>query len=358
VCYLEKYAVIMAGGSGTRLWPFSSVNKPKQFISVDGNKSFLVQTIERICEVIPAEKCFVITNKAYLNLTKEAVKDLIPISNIIIEPLKKNTAACIAYATLYLEKMFGKGLVCFIPADSYVRNKAEYQNAIRQAYQAVENSGKIMIIGVKPSNPSTGFGYIQVDSEVQKGISKVVQFKEKPNIETAKEYIKTEKYLWNSGIVAGQLHVLIDGIQHLMPEHYERLSEALTYKDSSNFPSSIENAYSHLEDISFDYAFLEKSHNLHAVKGYFDWYDIGSLEAISILVGIDDHNNSIFGKHLGIDTENSTIYSLDSLITTIGISDMIILEIQGTIIVCPKERAQDVKLLVGMLKKNGYEKYL
>jgi mannose-1-phosphate guanylyltransferase len=355
---LEKYAVIMAGGSGTRLWPFSRESKPKQFISVDGNKSFLAQTIDRICDVIPAEKCFVITNKDYLNLTKDAVKDLIPISNIILEPLKKNTAACIAYATLYLEKRFGKGLVCFIPADSYVRNKVDYQNAIRQAYQAVESGEKIIIIGVKPSYPSTGFGYIQVDSEVKKGISKVVQFKEKPNLETAKEYIKTEKYLWNSGIVAGQLHVLINGIQQLMPEHYERISVALSNKDTSDYPSSIENAYSHLEDISFDYAFLEKSTNLHAVKGDFGWYDIGSLEAISILLGTDEHNNSIFGKHLGLDTENSTIFSLDSLITTIGISDMIIVEIDGIIIVCPKERAQDVKSLVGMLKKNGYEKYL
>lgn len=356
---MEKYAVIMAGGSGTRLWPFSKESKPKQFISIEGNKSFLSETIDRICGVIPAEKCFVITNKDYLNLTKEAVKDLIPSSNIIIEPLKKNTAACIAYATLYLEKKFGKGMVCFIPADSYVRNKVDYQNTIRQAYQAVESSEKkIIIIGVKPSYPATGFGYIQVDANVQKGISKVYQFKEKPNLETAKEYIKTEKYLWNSGIVAGQLHVLIDGIQQLMPKHFEKISEALTYNDTPQYPSSIEKAYSHLEDISFDYAFLEKSTNLHAVKGDFGWYDIGSLEAISILLGTDEHNNSIFGKHLGLDTENSTIFSLDSLITTIGISDMIIVEIDGIIIVCPKERAQDVKSLVGLLKKNGFEKYL
>ncbi|GGL48502.1 mannose-1-phosphate guanylyltransferase [Sporolactobacillus putidus] len=355
---MEKYAVILAGGSGTRLWPLSRESKPKQFISVDGNKSFLVQTIERICEVIPAENCFVITSKVYLDMTKEAVKDLIPISNIISDPLKKNTAASIAYATLYLEKMFGRGVVCFIPADSYVKNKTDYQNTVRQAYQAAESSGKIMIIGVKPTYPSTGFGYIQIDSEDQKGISKVVQFKEKPNRETAEDYVKADKYLWNSGMVAGQLHVLAVGIRHLMPEHYARLSEALTYKGTSDFLSSIETAYSSLEDISFDYAFLEKSHNLLAIKGDFDWYDIGSLDAVSILLATDDHNNSIFGKHLGIDTENSTIYSLDSLITTIGLSDMIIMEIDGMVIVCPKTRAQDVKALVRMLKKNGYEKYL
>lgn len=355
---MENYAVIMAGGSGTRLWPLSREKKPKQFISIDGGKPFLVQTIERICEVIPAERCFVITNKDYLNMTEEAVKDFIPLSNIITDPLKKNTAACIAYATLYLEKMFGRGSVCFIPADSYVRNKAGYLNAVRKACQAAEDSGGIMVVGVKPSYPSTAFGYIRIGAESREGLYKVVQFKEKPDPETAEKYIKTDKYLWNSGIVAGQLQALAAGIRHHMPEHYKRLSEALKYQGTSRFSPMIEAAYSGLDDISFDYAFLEKSRSLHAVKGDFDWYDIGSLEAISILIGKDSHNNSVVGKHLGIDTENSTIYSLDSLVTTIGLSDMIVMEIGGTIIVCPKSRAQDVKALVEMLKKNGYEKYL
>lgn len=354
---MEKYAVIMAGGSGKRFWPISRGNKPKQFISVDGNKCLLVQTIERICELIPAEKCFIITNKDYFDMTKETVKDLIPISNIIIEPLKRDTAACITYAALYLEKMFGKGQVCFIPADSYVKNKKEYLNAINQAYQVAERSREVVIIGVKPSYPSTGFGYIQIDFENQIGVSKVVQFKEKPNLETAKDYLKTERYLWNSGMVAGQLDVLIDRIQQLMPEHYKRLTEALTNQETFHL-SSIENAYSHLESISFDYAFLEKSKNLHAVKGHFDWYDIGSLDAISLLVGTDDKNNSILGEHVGIDTENSVIFSVDSLITTIGLSDMIVVKTDDAIIVCPRERAQDIKPLVEMLKKNGYEKYL
>ncbi|MBM7652444.1 mannose-1-phosphate guanylyltransferase [Neobacillus cucumis] len=352
---MEKYAVIMAGGSGTRLWPLSKEHKPKQFINLDGKKSFLVQTIERICEVIPSENCFVITNKDYLQLTEEDVNGLIPVSNIIIEPLKKNTAACISYASLFLEKKFGKGVVCFIPADSFVRNKAAYLNAINQVYQEAECRGKMMIIGVNPTYPATGFGYIQIDSEDEKGISKVVQFKEKPDLETANDYIKTNQYLWNSGIVAGQLESLIAGIKHIMPKHYESLTNALTSNDLS---TNIEAAYSQLEDISFDYAFLEKFQNLHVVKGYFDWFDIGSLDAISILAGTDEHHNSVIGNHLGIDTENSTIYSLDSFITTIGLKDIIIIETEGIILVCKKERAQEVKDLVAMLKKSGYEKFL
>lgn len=357
----EKYAVIMAGGVGTRLWPLSKEKKPKQFISIDGNETLLVQTIKRIQEVVPKDNCFVITNKDYHDLTKETLKNLIPHTNIILEPLKKNTAACISYATLHLEKLFGTGLVCFIPADSYVMDKDEYLHSIRQAYHAAKNSKELIIIGVNPTNPATGYGYIQVKSEEcfePKSISRVVEFKEKPSIETAKEYIKSNKYLWNSGLVAGHLQAFISAIQQFIPKHFEMLSKALMHQNEPDFDSIIENAYSELLAISFDYGVLEKSKNLLAVKGSFNWYDIGSLDALSIIIGSDDSGNSIYGKHLGIDTKNSIIYSLENLITTIGLSDMIIVNVGDRIVVCPKDRVQDLKTLVENLKNNGYEKYI
>ena len=171
-----------------------------------------------------------------------------------------------------------------------MEDKASYLNAINQVYLAAEDSDKIMIIGVKPTYPSTGFGYIQIGAEDENGLSKVVQFKEKPNVETAKEYIKTDQYLWNSGMVAGQLDVIIAGIQRFMPDHYKSLSNALNHNGSS---TNIETAYSGLKDISFDYAFLEKSQNLYAVKGYFNWFDIGSLEAISVGLGKDEQKDPL-----------------------------------------------------------------
>jgi mannose-1-phosphate guanylyltransferase len=355
---MEKVAVIMAGGAGKRLWPLSRESKPKQFISVDGGKTLLAQTTERIRELIPADKCFVLTNKNYLDLARVILKGLLPDSNILVEPLRKNTAACISYATLLFEKKFGEGLVCFIPADSYVRNKDDYLKAISQAYQAAESGNDLIVIGVNPTYPATGYGYIQVNPEERPdGVSKVLQFKEKPSIEKAKEYVKSDKYLWNSGMVAGHLHVLVKGIRQFIPDHFEKISEALAHEDEADFPSLIETAFNELNDISFDHGVLEKSGNLLAVKGVFDWSDIGSLDALSIVIDKAEGNNSVLGNHLCIDTTDSIIYSADKLVTTIGLHNMIIVDAVDSIIVCPKDRAQDVKALVELLKKNGHEKY-
>ncbi|MGP7817087.1 mannose-1-phosphate guanylyltransferase [Niallia sp. 01092] len=355
---MEKYAVIMAGGTGTRLWPLSKENKPKQFINVDGTEPLLVQTVERICTLIPSKNCFVITNERYVQLTRETLKNHIPEENIIYEPLKKNTAACISYATLYLEKLLGNGIVCFIPADSYVKDKDEYLQSIKNAYDAAENNHQIVIIGVTPSYPATGFGYIQVNPEEyknEKGVSQVVQFKEKPNVETAQEYVQSGSYLWNSGMVVGELNALRKGIEKFLPTHFQSLAAAVAHREKDDFQFLLAKAFTQLEDISFDYGVLEKTKDLLAVKGSFGWYDIGSLDSISIAIEGDENNNAVYGKHVGIDTTNSIIYSLDNLITTIGLKDIIVVDVGDSIIVCPKDRAQDVKKLVDLLKTNGFE---
>lgn len=350
----------MAGGAGTRLWPLSKEKKPKQFIAIDGNKPLLVQTIERIQELVPRENCFVITNIQYHTLTKEMLKNLIPDTNIILEPLSKNTAACITFATLSLAKRFKHGLVCFIPADSYVQDKEDYLSSIKQSYQAAEKSKKLIIIGVTPTYPATGFGYIQVNQEEynHSSTANVVQFKEKPSFDKAKEYIESKNYLWNSGMVVGSFQAFLGEIQQFIPEHFKKLTEALKHEHEQDFHSILEKNYEELLEISFDYGVLEKNKNLLAIKGSFNWYDIGSLDSLSLIIDENEDGNSVFGKHLGIDTTNSIIYSLENLVTTIGISDMIIVNIGNLIVICPKDRAQDVKTLVSILKKNGYEKYI
>jgi mannose-1-phosphate guanylyltransferase len=358
---MEKYAVILAGGAGLRLWPLSRESRPKQFITLDGNTSMLLQTIERISELVPAENCYVITNKSQLELTRETLKNSIPDSNILHEPLRKNTAACICYSTLLLQKKEDKGLVCFIPADSYIQDKEKYLAAIRQAFDAAASGSELVIIGVKPTYPATGYGYIQVNREEAEaafnGVFKVMQFKEKPTLSVAEQYVQSNNYLWNSGMVAGQMGVLLDEMRQHIPGHFRELSEALTKQDDTDFEHVIEEAYRKLDDISFDNGVLEKTNHLLAVGGEFDWNDIGSLDALSVALDKDANNNALQGKHFGIDTTNSVIYATDSMVTTIGLDQMIIIDTGDSIIVCPKERAQDVKLLVEMMKKNGYGRY-
>lgn len=351
---MEKFVVIMAGGSGTRLWPLSRDIRPKQFIKIDDGNCMLVQTIVRMCEVVPANRCYVITNKNLLDITWAAVKDFIPYSNIILEPEKKNTAACIAYATLLLKKEFGEGLICFVPADGYIKDHKGYKNAIELAYDAAEMTKNLVIVGITPTYPSTGYGYIQIDKDTDEGneILKVLKFIEKPDLETAKELISSGEFLWNGGILVGSMDAIIDSIKEFLPDHENRLSEAINHVDEEGGNTYLENAYNGIQNISFDNGVLEKSKCIYVIRGLFDWDDIGSIDALSKTLNSDDMGNTVTANHFGIDTSNSIIIGDDILIATIGITDMIVVSTRDAILVCPRNRAQDIKAIVEKIKCN------
>ncbi|HEY5583469.1 MAG TPA: mannose-1-phosphate guanylyltransferase [Ruminiclostridium sp.] len=357
---MDKFVVIMAGGSGTRLWPLSKETKPKQFISIDEGNCMLVQTIERMCEVVPTDKCFIITNRNLLDITWDTVKDLIPYSNIILEPEKKNTAACVAYASLLLKEKFGEGLLCFVPADGYVKDHMGYRNTIELAYVAAESTNNLVIIGITPTYPSTGYGYIQIDkdTDAEERVLAVLRFIEKPNFESAQELVSSGEFLWNGGILAGNMNTIVDCIKASLPDHFNKLSEAIKHEAEGNFKTYIENAYNELQNISFDKGVLEKSKSICVIRGNFDWDDIGSINTLSKTLNSDAEGNSIKGKHFGIGTSNSVIYGDDIFIATIGIDNLIVAATKEAIIVCPRDRAQDVKILVETLKRNGFENLL
>lgn len=354
---MEKYAVIMAGGTGSRLWPLSRENRPKQFICVEDGKCMLLRTAERICEIVPAEKCFVITNKKLLDITRNTLQEVIPSANIIAEPSRKNTAACIAYASLLLKEKIGSGLLCFIPADGHLKNNADYKAAIEQAYRTAESTNSLVVIGIAPTYPATGYGYIHIDagSETEGNAIKVERFVEKPDLETAQQFVASGEYLWNSGIVLAAVDTLTDSLQLFLPGHYDKLTNAIKNMDGQDDELEIETAYNAIPDISFDKGVLEKSGCIYAVKGYFDWDDIGSLDALAKTFGTDTMGNSVQGRHLGLDTSNSVVYSDQILVATIGVENMIIAFTKDAVLVCPRNRVQDVKTLVEMLKINGYE---
>ncbi len=356
---MDKFIVIMAGGSGTRLWPLSREVKPKQFINIADGNCMLVQTIERVCEIVPAERCFTITNKKLVNITQNTVKDLIPLSNILVEPEKKNTAACISYATLLLKERYGEGLVCFVPADGYVKDNKAYKEAIELAYAAAEKTDGLVIIGITPTYPATGYGYIQIDNDEDADkILRVLKFIEKPNLETAKKLISTGEYLWNGGILVGSMDAIIKNITAFLPEHYNRISDAIMHIDEGSGNTYIENAYNEIKNISFDNGVLENSNDVFVVKGSFDWDDIGSIEALSKTMELDADGNAIRGKHLGLETCNSVIVGEDKLIATMGIDNLIIVSTPDVILVCPKNKAQDIKIIVDILRCSGYKNLL
>lgn len=357
---MERFVVIMAGGSGTRLWPISTKGRPKQFIKVDEGGCMLVQTIERLCETVPADHCYIVTNKNLMDITRVTVKDLIPVSNIIPEPDNRNTAACIAYATKVLKKKFANGLLCFVPADGYVKDRKEYKEAIELAYGAAEKTNSLVVVGITPTYPATGYGYIQIDKDrgEDERVLMVQKFIEKPDLDTARKLVASGEFLWNGGILVGSMDAIIDSIKEFLPDHDKKISEALERAGDEDDNKYIEDAYNEIQNISFDNGVLEKIKCIYVIKGHFDWDDIGSLDALSRTLSTDSGGNVTNGHHFGMETNNSVIYSEDILITTIGIDNLIVASTRDAIIVCPRSRAQDVKGLVELLKQKGYKDYL
>lgn len=355
---MNRYAVVMAGGAGLRLWPLSRQSKPKQFISADGDECMLVQTVRRLFGTVPPDNCLIITNEKLLDITRETLAGLIPLSNIITEPMRKNTAACIAYATMAIRERCGPGVFCFVPADGYVKETESYRQAILQAFEAAEQTQKLVVIGIVPEYPATAYGYIRVDKDPDQAVSKVYGFTEKPNEEIAKSMIDSGEYLWNGGILLGLADVIIKNVELHLPGHFKPLNDAALHLDEQDYPERLREAYSQLDDISFDYGVLEKTQGIYAVKGHFDWDDVGNLDALSRTLKHDENGNAVHGRHFGIDTNNNVIYSEGILITTIGLHDMIVAATNDALIVCPRNKAQEIKPLVEKLGSSGLGEFM
>jgi len=252
----------------------------------------------------------------------------------------------------------GRGVFCFVPADGYVKETESYRDAILQAFEAAERKSELVVIGIVPVYPATGYGYMRVDRDPDKESSKVYEFTEKPNKKTAKRMIKSGKYLWNGGILLGLADVIIKNVETYLPGHFKPLRDATQHMGEKDYPARIREAYSQLGDISFDYGVLEKTQGIYAVKGHFDWDDVGSLDALSRTLNKDENGNAVQGRHFGIDTDNNVIYSEGMLITTIGMHHMIVAATNDAIIVCPRDRAQEIKPLVEKFGSSGLDEFM
>jgi len=341
------YGVILAGGFGERFWPKSTPDTPKQLLSITSKKTLLEETLDRIVTLIPKERILIVTNKSIEAKILSTVPTLTN-DNILIEPMRKNTAPAIALAALYLQKKDKDAVMAVLPADHFIKDKETFLKILSIGWDIAQKKKNLITFGIKPTRPETGYGYIEVGKKVatKDGISiyEVSAFKEKPDLATAKRFISKGGYLWNSGMFIWHVEVILDAFSKLMPELYSQLIKI----DFIN-NLELEEFYQQVENISIDFGIMEKAKNILMVEGNFTWDDIGSWKALERVYPKDENKNVILCNHIGIDTHNCIIMGEEKLVATIGISNLIVVNTQEAILVCHKDRAEEVKKIVEKL---------
>ena len=355
---VELYEVIMAGGGGTRFWPLSRRKKPKQFVNVSGNDILLNETIIRMDKLIKRENVYIVTNAEHQDLIRRELVNGIPFSNILTEPVGRNTAPCILYAASVLAQQAGDGIICVTGSDYHIQDAEEYCRIMENAAKEAEQSDCIVTIGIKPTYPATGFGYILSGEQTGNELYKVEKFVEKPDLETAKSYLESGRYTWNSGVFVFKASVILNAYQTYLPQMFEQMQQIIEARGTDNQDAVLQEVYPQLESISVDYGIMEKINNMKVIPGDFGWSDVGSLDELKRFHKPDENGNICIGETICIDSQGCIASSEGRLLTLVGLEDIIAVETGDAVLVCRKDKAQDVKKAVEELKNQGKEKYL
>lgn len=357
------FPLIMAGGTGTRFWPKSRSRFPKQFLEFNGEESLLQATHRRLSALVPNKQIFIVTNKRYFSRVN-AQLNCLPQANIIVEPMRRDTASCIGLATTFLSKVQKDGVMVIVPSDHHIAREEEFLDIIRAAVEIATVSDCIVTLGITPTEPKTGFGYIRKGEMVtgllngEKPVYQASGFTEKPYSERARQYLATGDYLWNSGIFVCRVEVM----QNTISEHMPRLARSLD-RISKNIgtpeqDSEIRKCYRDMEKISIDFGIMEKAKNILVIPCNFGWDDVGSWSILGRMLPSDVNGNSIQGLHVGIDTNNCIIVGGDSkLVATLGVEDLIVVQTKDVVMICHRDRDQEVKELVKLVKSPELRKF-
>ncbi len=349
------YAVIIAGGSGTRFWPLSRKETPKQLLIIEGKETLIQSTVSRVSSVIPYERIFIVTNSDQsesIKLQLFALTGKTWSENLIVEPVPKNTAPAIGLAAVHLKNLDPGAVMVILPSDHIIKSKQKFREAILLGARAAEKD-YLVTIGVKPDKPETGYGYIKGGKMIEPGINSVKEFREKPDKDRAVSYLKAGGYYWNSGIFIWKADTLIKEMKKHMPGLYRglvRIEKAIGTKKSAEVTSK---AFSKIRPESIDYGLLEKARKVAVVPSTMKWSDVGSWHALDQVLSSDTDNNICKGNLISIDNKNSILYCGSRLVSAIGLKDMIVVDTADATLICPKSRAQEVRKVVNILKKSG-----
>jgi mannose-1-phosphate guanylyltransferase len=358
-----KY-VILAGGGGTRLWPVSRKNTPKQTLPFIGDKTLLQTTYERLAKAFRPEDIYISSNINQKEVIKSQLPNF-PDANLILEPEKKDTAPAIGFAAVHLFNQDPESSFVTINSDAFVKNEEEYVRILKLAEKLIDKyPQKCVLVGLKPLYPETGYGYIKMASQMDKfddgrggfdEVFEVERFVEKPNLETAKQYVSQWEYLWNPALFVWKTRNLLDKFKEFLPKHYEVLTQI---KDDLLNTKVVQEKFSQFEPISIDYGIMEKFKDMIVIPADFGWADIGHWRTIKDVLSAEDEN-LVKGSCLNEDCHGNLIYNYtDKLISTIGLRNMIIVQTEDVLLICPKEKSAEVKKIVEKIKEKGWSQYL
>ncbi len=349
----KNYCIIMAGGIGSRFWPLSKDNYPKQFLDVLGTgKSFIRSTYERFSPLIPDNNFLVVTNAAYKELVLQHLPELKP-EQVLCEPARRNTAPCIAYATYRIKAVCDKANIVVTPADHLVTNEHEFQRIVSQGFGFLENNANALLtIGIRPSRPETGYGYIEVAKQNPlPDVAKVTMFKEKPNLETAKLFLGEGNYLWNSGIFIWTLDGIMNAFRNFLPDMVMLFDEGKDAFGTEKEQEFINRRFLDCQNISIDYGIMEKSTDTYTMPADFGWSDIGTWGSLFTHAKKDECNNALRGKIVSVDNHNSVINIEDGIEAIVqGLDNCLVAYRDKSLLVCRLEDEQQIKVWVEKLK--------
>jgi len=355
------YAVIMAGGRGARFWPRSRESKPKHLLDIVSDKTIIRETVDRIRPMIPPDKMLVVTGESH---AQELIRQLpeIPQENIIIEPVGRNTAPCIGLAALHIKRKTPDAVMLVLPSDHLIRNEKQFRKVLNVAAIVAQRGDYLVTVGIRPTGPETGYGYIEQGQEQDavegETVYNVRSVREKPDLAQAQALLEQGSFSWNSGIFVWRVSAILNALAKWLPDLYEGLLQIDMALGTVREAAVVEQVYRQARSVSIDYGVMEKARNTLVIPGDFGWSDVGSWDALWEVSPHDEQGNAVRGEAITVDSRNCLVHSPGKTVALVGVEDLIIVETGDALMVCKRGASQDVRKVVDRLEREQKHKYL
>ncbi len=347
------YAILMAGGVGSRFWPVSTADFPKQFHDMLGSGDTLIQkTFSRLSKLIPVENILILTNERYNDLVLEQLP-MVKQEQVLLEPAMRNTAPCILYASLKIQAKNPDAVMVVAPSDHWIEDEDEFAANLQQCFDFCQKKNALMTLGIQPTFPNTGFGYIEFDKADANPIKKVSQFREKPDYETAKAFLEAGNFLWNGGIFIWSVQSITEAFEKFQPQMNSLFRRGLESYNTSAETKFIQDNYQNAENVSIDYAVMEKANNVYVLPATFDWNDLGTWGSLHEKLDKDDHNNTVVNATVILENASNNIIRSEAkkLVVIDGLDDYIIVDNENVLMIYPKSKEQEIKRITALANK-------